>query len=61
MRVIKQGGDGGHPARISGEDAIPAYVAGDAVNMKLLFQFQLDFVVPVTRQSRPAENLSYNR
>ena len=61
MRVIKQGGDGGHPARISGEDAIPAYVAGDAVNMKLLFQFLHDIHVPFTRPIRPADNLSYNR
>ena len=61
MRIIKQGGDGGHPARISGEDAIPAYVAGDAVNMKLLFQFLHDIHVPFTRPIRPADNLSYNR
>ena len=61
MGVIKQGGDGGHPARISGEDAIPAYVAGDAVNMKLLFQFLHDIHVPFTRPIRPADNLSYNR
>ena len=61
MRVIKQGGDGGHPARISGEDAIPAYVAGDAVNMKLLFQFLHDIHVPFMRPIRPADNLSYNR
>ena len=61
MRIVKQGGDGGHPARISGEDAIPAYVAGDAVNMKLLFQFLHDIHVPFTRPIRPADNLSYNR
>jgi len=48
-------------ARISGEDAIPAYVAGDAVNMKLLFQFLHDIHVPFTRPIRPADNLSYNR
>ena len=38
MGVVKQRGDGRHPAGISGEDAVTSHVAVGAVNMKLLFQ-----------------------
>ena len=38
LRIVKQGGNGGHPARIAGHDAVAAHVAGGAADMKLLFK-----------------------
>ena len=36
--VLKQRGDGGHPARVSGQDAVPAYVLRGTADMKLFFK-----------------------
>ena len=39
LRVVKQGGNGGDPAGVAGQDAVPAHIAGGAVDVELLFQF----------------------
>ena len=36
--VVKQGGDGGDPARVAGQDAVAAHVAGDAADVVLSLQ-----------------------
>ena len=36
--VIKKGRDGADPAGVSGQDAVAAHVAGDAVDVELFFQ-----------------------
>ena len=36
--IFKQRGDGGHPARISWQNAVSAHVAGGAVNVVLSLQ-----------------------
>ena len=38
MGVLKQRGDGGHPARVAGQDAVPAYVLRGTADMKLFFK-----------------------